>query len=240
MLRSGPFIDVRWHLRASLAGRRWARTMTQIEDWLLGGPQGHDQLILLGASAGWMMPQSFLARFVEISCIDFDWLGRILFKRRFAHLFKNGDRRLSYQLGDAHALLPRLLRAQPRALVLFDNLLGLDTLYTRDLTLTQQRLSALKVLLMGRNWGSVHDRLSGPAGPFLHRPPAAVPHITGTPLSENALIQSIHGWGRWLDHSTSSVFPAGFPSRFIAWPIVSGRWHWLEAAWITPDSAKGV
>lgn len=233
------YIDFRWHWRGFRSGRRWARTMTQIEDWLIQAPSGHDQLIILGASAGWMMPPSFLARFRDITCVDLDLLGRWLFRWRFRSLFAQADRRLSYQLGDAHLLLPRLLRSQPRALILFDNFLGLDSLYTRDLGLTQSRLSALRVLLMGRSWGSIHDRYSGPAPHPPRTPPVSLIRRTGDPLDEKSLIQSIQGSGEWLDHSTGAVLPDGHEARLIAWPIRPGRWHWLEAAWVTPNSAKG-
>jgi hypothetical protein len=213
--------------------------MTQVEDWLLQAPQGHRQVIILGASAGWMMSPSFLAQFREVTCVDFDWLGRLLFRWRFRRLFGRTGRQLHYHLGDAHLLLPRLLRSQPGALILFDNFLGLDSLYTRDLGVTQSRLSAIKTLLLGRAWGSIHDRLSGPGPVVLQRPAEAVHRLTGEPLQERSLIQSIQGAGEWLDHSTASVLPEGLSSRLMAWPIREGRWHWLEAAWVTPAAPNG-
>ena len=171
--------------------------------------------------------------------MDFDWLGRWLFRWRFRALFGRTGRQLSYRLGDAHLALPRLLRSQPGALILFDNFLGLDSLYTRDLGVTQSRLSALKTLLLGRTWGSIHDRFSGPAPETLAHPPEAIVYRTGDPLHEQTLIQSIQGSGEWLDHSTGAVLPNGLDGRLIAWPIRPGRWHWLEAAWVAPNSAKG-
>lgn len=213
--------------------------MVQIEDWLLQAPAGHDQVIILGASAGWMMSPSFLMRFKEVTCVDFDWLGRWLFRWRFRALFRGKARTLHYALGDAHLLLPRLLRAKPQALILFDNFLGLDSLYTRDLGVTQTRLSAIKTLLMGRTWGSIHDRFSGPAPTPARIPPVVHPHCTGEPLDEQSLIQSIQGSGEWLDHSTGLVLPQGQAARLVAWPIRAGRWHWLEAAWVAPPSIKG-
>ena len=201
--------------------------------------RGHEQLIILGASAGWMMSPAFLAQYKEVTCVDFDWLGRWLFRWRFRTVFGRAGRQLHYALGDAHLLLPRLLRRQPKALILFDNFLGLDSLYTRDLGLTQRRLSAIKTLLLGRTWGSIHDRFSG-AGPAICRnPPLAIRRLTGEALDTQDLIHSIQGSGEWLDHSTASVLPDGLDSRLIAWPIRPGRWHWLEAAWITPTSPTG-
>lgn len=213
--------------------------MNQIEDWLMESPSGHEELVVLGASAGWMMSPIFLTRFRRVVCVDLDWLGGLLFRTRFRRLFSPLGRRLHYQLGDAHVLLPKLLCSYPKALILFDNFLGLDSLYTRDLEFTQNRMSALKILLRGRAWGSLHDRLSGPAPVFPDHPPCVMHHRTGTEIPEIDLIRSLGGSGQWLDHTTATVFPDGLRSCLIAWPITLERWHWLEAAWVPAASQSG-
>lgn len=233
-------IDPRWHWRGLWSGRLWARTLTQIEDWMLEAPAGFDRLIVLGASAGWMMSPIFLSRFKQVTCVDLEWSSRLFYRWRFHHVIERGGGRLDYLQGDVHQRLPRLLRSQPDALVLFDNLLGLDSRYTRDLDQTRARLGALKTMLTGRAWGSVHDRLSGPGPQWPLRPLGPVAHQAGEPLAEQSLIRLAGGGGEWLDHSTDGIFPTGTPTRLIAWPIVPGRWHWLEAAWVTalpPSSA---
>lgn len=230
--------DWHWHARAFLARRRWAATRQRLEDWLLGLPAGAawpHELVLLGGSAGWMMSSRFLARFERVLLVDIDpWAGRLFRFNHGAALARHGVR-LDVWQGDAHALLEQALAERPEACVLFDNFLGLDSMYTRDLKATERRLRAVRERVRGRLWGSVHDRLSGPgttgwtaaacwqAGSISAR--------AGEPLPPSALA-SVQASGEWIDHGTEPILPPGTPTWLIPWPIVAGRWHWLEAGWV--------
>jgi len=229
--------DWSWHLRAWRAGARWDGTRALVQDWLLSLPSEADSLILLGGSAGWMMSSLFLQRFRSVVLIDIDpWAGR-LFKLRHRGALRAGRTHLHFMPGDAYALMDEALERQPQACVLFDNFLGLDTLYTRDLQHSARRLRALRQRLKGRVWGSVHDRYSGPGcadwaqAQCWQLEPQSLRATAGEKLSA-ALYQSVQARDQWLDHGTDNIFAAGTQVRLIPWPLVAGRWHWLEAGWV--------
>jgi hypothetical protein len=226
--------DWSWHVRAWRAGARWDRTRERVQDWLLSQPIDSDTLILLGGSAGWMMSPLFIERFRTLVLIDIDpWAGR-LFSLRHRQALRARGTALTFLNGDAHELLDRTLQQYPQAYVLFDNFLGLDTLYTRDLKRTAERMQTLRQRLKGRVWGSVHDRFSGPGTPnWAHATCWRLqPEGQSGQALPQALYEAVQAHGQWLDHSTDLVFPQGTPVRLIPWPLIPGRWHWLEAAWV--------
>jgi hypothetical protein len=143
--------------------------------------------------------------------------------------------RLDFLCGDVHELLDQALAAQPQACVLFDNFLGLDSIYTRNLEVTARRMRGIRQRMRGRLWGSVHDRLSGP-GTADWRDAACWARDwtsrSGHELPQQAFFASVQAQGPWLDHHTEHVLPPGLSTHLIAWPIVPGRWHWLEAGWV--------
>ena len=221
-------------------------TRQRVEQWLLSldlkaaglGSEGQGPaLILLGGSAGWMMSDAFLAQFRRILLVDLDpWAG-ILFKMKHRAALRGGLTTLTFQRGDVHAQLTDLLAWDPQACVLFDNFLGLDSMYTGDLKATENRLKALQRRLSGRVWGSVHDRISGPGTRQWAQAEAwnlSPQLLARDPLPEAALLSSVQGHGEWLDHGTEGVLPPSTPTRLIPWPIVPGRWHWLQAGWVLP------
>ncbi len=229
--------DWHWHARAFMARRRWAATRARLAAWLQSvppQPQARD-LLLLGGSAGWMMSPAFLAGFSRIVLVDFDpWAAR-LFRLNHGRTLARHGVQLNFLHGEVHGLLERALGEMPQACVLFDNFLGLDSIYTRSVDLTERRLRALKKRLRGRLWGSVHDRLSGPGTPdwatadCWAQPWAAE---STQPLPQQAMFRSVQAHGEWIDHHTAEVLPPGVATQLVPWPIVPGRWHWLEAGWV--------
>jgi len=153
--------------------------------------------------------------------------------------------------------LPRLLTVYPQACVLFDNLLGqlrFNAPRWQDPVLfTAQQIAELKCQLQGREWGSVHDLLSGPARGLAARQsyPAArngrpdqisgqfADQTQGQPPSrllahalDTAWLAAARPHGEWLDHLTEQVFPPGTAVRDIAWAFSPRYWHWLQAGWV--------
>lgn len=221
-----------------MARRRWAATRQRLALWL-GSIEQHapvpDELLLLGGSAGWMMSPDFLRRFNSIVLVDMDpWAHRLFRFNHGAVLSRHGIQ-LHFLQGEIHALLDQALADRPQACVLFDNFLGLDSIYTRSLDVTARRLRGIKQRMRGRLWGSVHDRLSGPGSanwaqaPCWQRDWVAQ---SAQPLPQQAMFDAVQAQGQWLDHHTAEVLPAGVATQLIAWPIVLGRWHWLEAGWV--------
>lgn len=225
--------DLRWHLRAWCAQARWAGTRAAIRGWLLTAPQGFDELLLFGASAGWMMPDDFLARFRRIDAVDFEWAAAPLFRWRHAAVIRERGITLAFHRCEAIGALDRLLAAHPRALVLFDNVLGQYTLTCRDLALAESRLADLQRRLRGRAWGSVHDALSG-AGARLApaNEPAPVALAPGAAWPDQPLLRQVGARGEWRDHLTRGLLPPQAGSVMIPWPLAPGYWHWLQAGWV--------
>ena len=191
-----------------------------------------------------MLPTAWLLRFDSIHAVDIDPLARWLFAWRHGTALKTAGVRWHYQTGDALAELPRLLSAHPQACVLLDNLLGQLRFHTpswQDPALfTSLQLAEIKRMLHGREWGSVHDLLSGPAGglPTEQDFPAAQNAIS-TQAAEHqvdvAWLAAAKPQGEWLDHLTDQVFPAKTPVQDIAWAFRVNYWHWLQAGWVQPS-----
>ena len=244
-----PSGGLRWHWRAWRSRTLWAPTCKDIAAWLARVQPRSKELILLGPSAGWMIPTNWLLRFERIHAVDIDpWAARFFAYRHGAAL-QAGGTRWQYQTGDALADLPRLLTVHPQACVLFDNLLGQLRFHAPrwqdPLTFTAQQLADVHRLLRGREWGSVHDLLSGPAlglASGQEFPAARLPGAASTngpaPARQldTAWLAAARVQGEWLDHLTEEVFPAGTPVRDIAWAFNSRYWHWLQAGWVTPPA----
>lgn len=224
--------DPRWHLRAWRSQRRWAHTREAIRQWLLTAPGDFDELLLIGASAGWMMPDDFLARFRRIDAVDFEWAASPLFRLRHAGVIRREGIEVAFHRKEALSRLEAFLALRPRALVVFDNVLGQYTLTCRDVALAESRLADLKRRLAGRAWGSVHDALSGPGCRLaLADEPGAAALPSGSPWPENRLLAAVGARGEWRDHLTRAVLPAEASSFLIPWQITPGYWHWLQAGW---------
>ena len=244
-----PSGGLRWHWRAWRSRTLWAPTCTDIAAWLAQVQPRSKELILLGPSAGWMLPTDWLLRFERIHAVDIDpWAARF-FKYRHGAALQAGGTRWDYQTGDALADLPRLLTVHPQACVLFDNLLGQLRFHAPrwqdPLTFTAQQLADVQRLLRGREWGSVHDLLSGPAQGLARGqafPAARLPGMASTNGAapsrqlDTAWLAAAGVQGEWLDHLTEQVFPAGMPVRDIAWSFSPRYWHWLQAGWVTPPA----
>jgi hypothetical protein len=192
-------------------------------------------LLLIGASAGWMMPPNWLTRFERIDAFDIDPLAARLFNWRHGPLLKQHKVQLTHHRQDALAALPSLLRQHPHACVWFDNLLGQHRFRVRDVARAEIELGALKTLLKGRSWGSVHDLFSGPTdgqASITDIPTRVV--LSGAPTSASAqeLLSSVGAKGEWRDHLTQAVFPEDTPTHLIPWAFQRDDWHWLQAGWV--------
>ncbi len=226
--------DLRWHARALLAQARWRHTRTAIARWLAQAPVGFDDLLLFGASAGWMMDDAFLARFRRIDAVDFEWAASPLFRLRHAGVLLSRRIRVHFHRVEALEHLERMLALRPQALVLFDNVLGQYTLTCRDVALAERTLGGLQHRLVGRSWGSLHDALSGPGRqlPSNAQPdPRSLP--AGAAWPDTQLLEQVGGHGTWRDHLTRQVLPPHVPSTLISWQLTPGYWHWLQAGWST-------
>jgi len=235
-----------WHLHALQSRHRWLATAQALAAYLDGIHPQRRHLLLIGASAGWMMPPAFLRRFDRIDAYDIDPLAGLWFRSRHAKHLRAHGVALRYHRCDAIAQLPDLLAQNPQACVWFDNLLGQLRYRFGNTDAAQERLRQLHHGLRGHPWGSVHDAYSGrvrthpPAingamSLAFERSTSGVVHA-GRALTHSAwaqhLLASVGAEGEWLDHLTAEVLPPQTPGRMIPWAFNPRHWHWLQAGWV--------
>ena len=231
-----------WHWLAWRSQARWAPTSNAIEKWLLSNAQafkpnnleGQPSLLLIGASAGWMMSSQWLQKFARVDTFDIDPWAAMLFKWRHGKALQASHTALHCHTRDALQDLQALLSANPKACVFFDNVLGqlrFQNLAT-DWQQVERELKQIKVQLKGREWGSLHDRMSGPTtGPIQSHSDLPVRHPD---WHEQNWLTQLDAQSPWLDHLTQDIFPTGVSVQDFAWNFSANYRHWLQAGWVRP------
>jgi hypothetical protein len=223
-----------WHLHAWRSKDLWSPTVQLFSDWLKVQSihERHDSLVLIGASAGWMMPSDWLCQFKEIRTFDIDPLAATLFKFNHGKLLKEKGIHLICFTQDALVALPQIIEQNPHSFIFFDNVLGQLRFVSSSMQEAENRLCHLKKTLVDRNWGSLHDRMSG----FIHQTLNSERlesqlHAHGL-LNSDAEIQAwltnIRAQSPWLDHLTQDVFPKGASVQNIIWDFKPNYRHWLQ------------
>ena len=242
-----------WHVHAARSLSRWLPTREALAQFLSKTPITHSHLVLIGCSAGWMLPTPWLAKFERIEVYDIDPLVPWLFGLRHGRWLKAQGIQIQHHRQDAIAGLPGLLKQHPQACVWFDNVLGQLGVRLGDEDMAEKQLNQLKQVLQGRSWGSVHDLYSGAIDTTMALPaykntswvrmndgPEETTRIqlgdTVLPHAEAAqqLLARLNAMGVWHDHATQSVFPVGTECTLMPWAFKPAYWHWLQAAWVTP------
>lgn len=253
LANAGGTGGLNWHVHALRSLDRWLPTRELIAQFLAGIEPTQTHLLLIGPSAGWMLPTPWLARFKQVDVVDIDPLVPLLFGLRHGKTLRAHGTQLRFHRQDAIAGLPHLLREHPHACVWFDNVLGQVRVRLGDEDIAERQLRHLKLLLQGRSWGSLHDVYSGPTDPAMAQPEvktfgfcrlddadedSAQVHIDGKqqPLSEASqnLLFQLNAQGVWLDHATARVFAPHTSTTLIPWAFKPHYWHWLEAGWVRP------
>jgi hypothetical protein len=205
-------------------------------------PTSSKELLLIGASAGWMMPSAWLQRFEKVTTFDIDIFAAPLFRRRHGPALQASGTQLRCHTSDALTHLQTVLRAHRRAAVLFDNVLGQVRFHHPTVDEASQRIETITTALRGRSWGSIHDAYSGKVVPSPRPLPSRLKTLqTPHHVSDSARMASqdfsefgkqLQPQGEWLDHLTANVFPEGTPISHIAWPYSTHYCHWLQAGWV--------
>ncbi|MBV8167011.1 MAG: hypothetical protein JO021_09485 [Alphaproteobacteria bacterium] len=222
-----PSGGLEWHLRALRRRHRdWADFRGALADWLDAWRPAQPGLLLLGPSAGWCLPDAFLARFRRLDAVDLDPLAPLLFRALHGRALAAAGATLAFARRDALDDLDALLARHPDHAVLFANVLGQRRLHRSDVAHTEAELAALSGRLHGRAWASFHDRLSGRTADL-----AAPPQAFGCAgvLPPDDLAERVGAAGEWLDHLTTHVLPGDAARRILPWPLRPGRIHWVEA-----------
>jgi hypothetical protein len=206
-------------------------------------PTSSKELLLIGASAGWMMPSAWLQRFEKVTTFDIDIFAAPLFRRRHGPALQASGTQLRCHTSDALTHLQTVLRAHRRAAVLFDNVLGQVRFHHPTVDEASQRIETITKALRGRSWGSIHDAYSGKVVPSPRPLPSRLKTLqTPHHASDSARMASpdfaefgkqLQPQGEWLDHLTANVFPEGTPISHIAWPYSTHYCHWLQAGWVS-------
>ena len=239
-----------WHWLAWRSQARWAPTCKASEDWLLvhapvaqpKDARNPPSLLLIGASAGWMMSNRWLQQFSRIDTFDIDPFAAGLFKWRHGAALKLQGVELHCHTQDALADLPALLAAHPHASVFFDNVLG-QLRFQSPATEWQQvekKIARIVQQLKGREWGSLHDRMSGPLNesvPLQEALPVRKPE-----WNDQQWLTQLKAQSPWLDHLTQNVFPTtqtpagshNIALQDFAWTFSPRYRHWLQAGWVRP------
>ncbi len=127
------------------------------------------ELIMLGPSAGWTLPDDILDPFTHITCVDMDPLAPLFFRlvhkksettRHGQHAQTQPARKIAWLQQDFMTTLSDVLAQWPHATLLFANSLGQQGLLHDTPETTETLFSHLKTQLKGRCWFSYHDRLS--------------------------------------------------------------------------------
>jgi hypothetical protein len=191
------------------------------------------QLVLLGASAGWMLPTCWLAQFEEIHAWDIDPLASPLFRWRHGRHLQSQGIRLHLNTADGLDHLNERTREMPGAFFWFDNMLGQLRFTNEPLDALSRRLQALQKKLQHVAWGSVHDRMSGRTtlGASLPLSRLGLSGVAMETSEGQAWLQQMGAISPWLDHLTEHVLPPGTPVQHTPWPFKPGYAHWLEMGW---------
>jgi hypothetical protein len=215
-LTGGPV----WHWRA-LQRRNvlWQPFRNHIADWLSTWRLRETEIILVGASAGWCLPSSFLARFEKIICIDLDRFAPILF--RCVHRRVNA--RIEWVHADFFENAESILNAHSKAAVLLCNVAGQRRYVVSDIAAVEAEMSFMKTRLGKRCWASFHDLLSG-SSEIPHAPIA----YSGR-RGHQSVIQDFGLSGEWLDHLTGDLLPYEGARRILPWRFDTQRLHLVEA-----------
>lgn len=213
--RSG---GLNWHLRAFWRQRAlWQPFRKALADFLDQWHPDATRLILVGPSAGWCLPDPWLNRFQAVTAIDPDPWAAPIFRRLHPKV-----RLESWIRGDFFAEGPDLLKAQPKAAVLFCNVLGQLRFSGLDGRDVQARIAQIGALLAGHPWASFHEIMS--CASAANPPPLLLLHAQ----EHRALLQQLGLSGEWLDHEAGSTLPVANPRVIVPWRFAPDRLHLVE------------
>ena len=193
-----------------------------------------EQLVLIGASAGWMLPTAWLVQFKEVHAWDIDPLAAPLFRWRHGRTLQRQGTAVHLHTGDGLAALSACTQSLPKAFFWFDNVLGQLRFTEKDVHSVERQLGQVKQQMRSVAWGSVHDRMSGRCSPSGGALPSPQQDLAPTGMESPQAQAWLHRMGAispCLDHLTEHVLPEGTPVQHTAWDFKSGYAHWLEMGW---------
>lgn len=222
--RTGGFF---WHMRALVARQSlWAPFRREVEVWLADWKPASRKLLLIGPSAGWCLPDSFLTRFDHIDAVDIDPSAPRLFGLVHGRALRRAGVSLAWSNASFFDDPASVLAAHPQAAVLLCNIAGQRCIQLRDPSAVEAEMLRLRALLQGRAWASFHDLLSANIS---DAPPV---RRLSRAMGAHALLSSYGLGGEWFDHLTGALLPEDAPRRIMPWRFKRTRLHLIEAGFV--------
>ncbi len=155
-----PSGGVIFHLRAWRQQRLWQPFNVAIAQWLESWEVPREELILVGPSGGYTLPQNWLRSFRQIHAYDTDPLAAWMFGKRHPFARAKFHRTDVFWKEGRLSLSPlkKMLKEHPKASVAFCNLLGqlpLEGEFNEHQW--EIYLNELRLLMKDRHWASYHD-----------------------------------------------------------------------------------
>jgi hypothetical protein len=241
-----PAGGLRYHVRALRAGQYWQPFRDALRRWLPQFEVGA-RAVLVGPSAGYTFPDAFLSQFSALDVLEPDPIATRLLGRRLRRLgvaFRvDPVDRLIRPLLEGGPGLAELLRADPRACLIFGNVLGQTRFLVPEPNFERFKSAfreQLVPLLANRAWLSFHDRLSGQWAPEFEQPYSAPSR-----LDDQAVLRDLYPPSatqvELFDHQSDGFFPSDLPHTYFHWRIDRTRHHLIEGVMCTPSGiAKRV
>lgn len=205
-----------YHLRAMRYRRTlWQPFITELTRWLEQWRPPSRQLVLIGPSAGYTLPEDFLSRFERVSVLEPDPLARWLLKRRFT--------RQQLEFGNLDCLASPdgpdwLARRYATACLLFCNVLGQAPAISQHAGWAE----TLRHALRHHHWASWHDVLSATSPPL--------PQSNDPTATAEGVGQLASRFWRWptkvLDHDSLGL--VGHQDGFLLWQLTPRQWQLVE------------
>ncbi|MCX8504023.1 MAG: hypothetical protein EBU34_08095 [Alphaproteobacteria bacterium] len=220
-----------WHWRALWRQWRWAGFKSELAIHLEQWKPPSEHLLLMGPSAGWCLPSSFLTRFKFIDAVDIDPLAPALFRFNHGLALARAGTSLTFHKMNLFKAFDSILEAYSEHAILFSNVLGQHLFHDEDQARAQATIEAVKLSLSKRYWASFHDRLSGayPQGKEFPHAQSAKHAIESATLASDLGLS-----GQWLDHLTVNVLPEGTERHLMAWPLLADWLHIVEFGSVRP------
>lgn len=217
-----PAGGLSYHLKALRYSRNWTSFRGDIQRWLEGWGIPHKEIILIGPSAGYVLPLTWLSSFESRFGIEPDPLARLSLRARIGRVEWLRHKWFRVDYSSKSALFPlkdfeKLCHEHPHAPILFCNILGqIPTLYRKEIRNNPQAFENWKKDFAGqlkaRTFASFHDIYSTDR--------------------DFVLMGSDREWAAGsnvIDHQTSDLFSSFTDRCYFKWPLTSRQFHLIEA-----------
>ena len=228
--RSGGIV---YHFSAWRHGRLWADHRAATAQFLGAWSTSERNLLLIGTSAGYSLPNALFSRFEQVVACEPDPLARRLFTKRFPDVTVRwldddflGPRKGSMSVAGLAEMRARFAGHA----VLFCNVLGQLPVVHKEADGEQfiRFLTNIPEVLEGVSWASYHDRVSGPWPPQIHA--LQLPRSLDTEELMNQAYAPLAGGQalEYWDHQTGAL-AAQAPRQIWLWQRTPSAFHLIEA-----------